>query len=166
MPFRWVTPGALVFIVAWIAFTVGFGFYVANLGSYNSTYGTLGGVVVLMMWLYLSSFILLVAAEINAIVLEKAETEDTPAWQPTAAQDMTRHGGPAQEAGDRPTRGPDSAMSGTSDGDASHGKLGVVTIALGGTVATLTAWRAITQPSAEEDGAESRHADEQPAAPS
>lgn len=93
MPFRWVTPGALVFIVAWIAFTVGFGFYVANFGSYNSTYGTLGGVVVLMVWLYLSSFILLAAAELNSIVLEKAEPEEVPASQPA---------GPATAAEARP----------------------------------------------------------------
>jgi hypothetical protein len=87
---------------------------------------------------------------------------------------MTRHGDPAQEPGYRPSRGPngasrgvtpDSATSGTTNGDASHEKLGVATIALGGTVAALSAWRAITRPSAEEGGAESRQADDQPAAP-
>jgi membrane protein len=65
MPFRWVTPGALVFIVAWIAFTVGFGFY-GEPGLHNPTYDAGRGGRPLI-WLYLSSFILLVA-ELNAIV--------------------------------------------------------------------------------------------------
>jgi membrane protein len=85
LPFRWVTPGALVFTVAWIAFTLGFGFCVANFNSYNSTYGTLGGVIVLMVWLYLSSFILLAAAELDALVTRESQSRkgaEQPAFTP------------------------------------------------------------------------------------
>jgi membrane protein len=76
IPFRWVTPGAVFFIIAWLGATVAFAYYVQNFGSYNETYGTLGGVVVLMVWFYITGLILLVGAEINAItqatiVLEK-----------------------------------------------------------------------------------------------
>ncbi len=80
LPFRWVSPGAVMFIVSWIAATVGFSFYVSNFASYNSTYGTLGGVVVLMVWLYLTSFIILAGAELNAILQAKVEPEamETP----------------------------------------------------------------------------------------
>ncbi len=62
----WVTPGAAWTGVGWLLVTVGFGSYVANIGRYNVTYGSLGAVVVMLTWFYLSSFILLVGAEINA----------------------------------------------------------------------------------------------------
>lgn len=78
LPFRWVSPGSVIFIVAWISFTLGFGFYVANFGSYNSTYGTLGGVVVLLIWLYLSSLLMLLGAELNVVLASRAEPEMTP----------------------------------------------------------------------------------------
>ncbi len=62
----WLTPGAIVATVGWIAMTVGFGFYASHFGNYNATYGALGAVVVLLMWLYLSAYILLLGAELNA----------------------------------------------------------------------------------------------------
>jgi membrane protein len=65
--FRWVSLGAVVFAVIWSLATVGFGAYVTHFGSYNKTYGTLGGVVILMTWLYLTNYALLAGAEINAI---------------------------------------------------------------------------------------------------
>jgi membrane protein len=85
LPFRWISPGAVAFVVVWLPATALFSFYVANFGSYNATYGALGGTVVLLIWLYLTSFVLLVAAEINDILIEekappqvKAEVGEAP----------------------------------------------------------------------------------------
>jgi membrane protein len=64
--FRWVSTGALVAAALWILGSVLFSLYVNNFGSYNKTYGALAGVVVLMLWLYLTSYIVLLGAEINA----------------------------------------------------------------------------------------------------
>lgn len=77
LPFRWVTPGAVMFTLVWLVATMGFAFYVANFGSYASTYGAVGGVIILMTWLYITSFVLLVGVEINALLQARAETTDT-----------------------------------------------------------------------------------------
>lgn len=71
LPFRWVSPGAVFFVVGWLLATVGLSFYVANFGSYNATYGALGGVVVLLLWFYVTNIILLLGAEINAVLDEQ-----------------------------------------------------------------------------------------------
>ena len=63
---RWVSVGAAVATVIWIAASAGFSFYVSTFGSYNETYGAIAGVIVLLLWLYLTSFIVLLGAEINA----------------------------------------------------------------------------------------------------
>lgn len=62
----WLTPGAVLAGVGWMAVTLGFGSYVASFGHYNATYGSLSAVVVVLTWFYLSSFILLAGAELNA----------------------------------------------------------------------------------------------------
>lgn len=72
LPFRWISPGAVTFVVLWLPFTYLFGLYVSNFGSYNATYGALGGVVVLLVWIYLSSFIFLFSAEVNAVLAQRA----------------------------------------------------------------------------------------------
>ena len=59
----WAIAGGAVFAVGWVVGTVLFGLYVANFGSYSNTYGALGGMVVLMLWFYLTGLLLLVAAE-------------------------------------------------------------------------------------------------------
>jgi len=63
---RWVSPGAIVATVLWIIASIGFTVYVANFNSYDKTYGSLGGVVVLLTWLYLSALMVLFGAVINA----------------------------------------------------------------------------------------------------
>jgi membrane protein len=63
---RWLVPGALVACVLWVVATIGFAIYVENFGSYNETFGTLGGAIVLLMWLWISSYIILFGAEINS----------------------------------------------------------------------------------------------------
>ena len=74
----WITPGSLFFAFAWVMLTLGFGFYVSSFGKYNVTYGSLGGVIVLLTWLYLSSFVLLFGAEFNSEV-EHQTARDTTA---------------------------------------------------------------------------------------
>jgi membrane protein len=64
--FRWITPGGVLAIVVWLVASVAFGVYVANFGSYNKTYGTLGGVVVFLVWMWVSNVALLLGAEFNA----------------------------------------------------------------------------------------------------
>lgn len=63
---RWISIGALVAIVAWILASAAFGFYVANFGSYNKTYGALAGVIVLLLWLWITNLALLFGAELDA----------------------------------------------------------------------------------------------------
>jgi len=64
--FKWVTPGSLLAIVVWLAASAAFAFYVANFGSYNKTYGALGGVIVFLVWLWLTNVAILLGAELNA----------------------------------------------------------------------------------------------------
>jgi membrane protein len=64
--FRWVTPGGLTAVVLWIIVSLGFGVYVANFASYNKTYGALGGVIVFLIWMWLSNLAILYGAEMNA----------------------------------------------------------------------------------------------------
>jgi membrane protein len=63
---RWITPGGLLAVVLWVAASVGFGVYAANFGSYNKTYGTLGGVAVFLVWLWISNIAILLGAELDA----------------------------------------------------------------------------------------------------
>ena len=62
----WITPGSILATALWLAISIGFKFYVAHFTSYNATYGTIGGVIVLMLWFYLSALAVLVGAELNA----------------------------------------------------------------------------------------------------
>ncbi|MBB4657514.1 YihY/virulence factor BrkB family protein [Parvularcula dongshanensis] len=72
----WVTPGAIVGVVLWLIGSIAFSVYVSNFASYNETYGTIGGAVILLMWLYLTCFVVLLGAEINAEV-ERQTKKDT-----------------------------------------------------------------------------------------
>jgi membrane protein len=62
----WITPGSVAATVLWVAISLAFKFYVAHFGSYNATYGTIGGIIILLTWMYVSSLAILVGAEINA----------------------------------------------------------------------------------------------------
>jgi membrane protein len=64
----WLTPGALLAAILWIAGSLGLRFYIVNFGSYNETYGAIGGVMVLLLWLYVSGFVLFIGAEMNAVL--------------------------------------------------------------------------------------------------
>lgn len=63
---RWLSLGSVASTVLWLAITLGFGFYAANLSDYNATYGSLAAIVIFLMWLFLSAYAVLIGAEINA----------------------------------------------------------------------------------------------------
>jgi membrane protein len=64
--FRWISPGGVLAVIIWIIASAAFAFYVANFGSYNKTYGTLGGIVTFLVWLWISNIAVLLGAEMNA----------------------------------------------------------------------------------------------------
>jgi membrane protein len=76
----WLTPGSVLTAVLWLILTLGFGLYVARFGNYDASYGSLGAVVVMLTWLYLSSYVLLFGAELNS-ELEKQTVMDTTVGQ-------------------------------------------------------------------------------------
>ena len=128
--FRWVSVGALTATVLWVLGSVGFSVYVNFFGNYNKTYGAVAGVVVLMLWMYLTSYIVLLGAEINAeserqtradttrgpdqpMGARGADAADTLAGEPGSPKqvDQTANGytsqvtsGPPGAAGPRPDR--------------------------------------------------------------
>jgi membrane protein len=66
--FRWITPGAVFGVLTWILASLLFFLYVANFPSYAATYGTFAAAVILLVWLWLSSVVLLFGAELNAVI--------------------------------------------------------------------------------------------------
>jgi membrane protein len=63
---RWVSPGAVVAVLAWVAASAGFGVYVSHFNSYGKTYGTLGGVITFLVWMWISNLALLFGAELDS----------------------------------------------------------------------------------------------------
>ena len=78
-PFKEVIIGAVIATILWQVVSLGFSFYVSNFGSYSATYGSLGGLIVLMLWFFLTGLILVVGAEINAILHKRKHTKNAPA---------------------------------------------------------------------------------------
>lgn len=66
--FRFITPGSLIAVLTWIAASLGFGFYVQNFADYSATYGSIGAIIVLLMYFYLSAAVLLFGAELNSVI--------------------------------------------------------------------------------------------------
>jgi membrane protein len=71
--FKWVTPGSIVALVVWVLASAAFAFYVANFGSYNKTYGTLGGLVVMLIWMWITNIAILFGHQLNAERERRAE---------------------------------------------------------------------------------------------
>ena len=74
--FRWVTPGSVVAIVVWAIASAAFALYVAYFGSYDKVYGTLGGLVALLVWLWISNLAILFGHQLNAELERSAEIEE------------------------------------------------------------------------------------------
>lgn len=66
--FRFITPGSVLAVIVWIAASVGFGIYVQNFADYNATYGSIGAIIVLLLYFYISAAVLLLGAELNAVI--------------------------------------------------------------------------------------------------
>ena len=73
--FRWVSPGSVVAVLGWILASVAFAFYVAEFASYNKTYGALGGVIVFLVWLWITNIAILLGAELNSETERSREIE-------------------------------------------------------------------------------------------
>jgi membrane protein len=73
--FRWITPGGVLAVVIWILVSLGFAVYVSNFSSYNATYGSLAGVVIFLVWLWLSNCAILLGAVLNAELEREREVE-------------------------------------------------------------------------------------------
>jgi membrane protein len=83
--FKWVTPGALLAIVLWLVASAAFAFYVANFGSYDKTYGTLGGLVCLLVWMWITNVALLLGMELNS---ERERSRELDAGVPGADREL------------------------------------------------------------------------------
>ncbi|PRX43634.1 membrane protein [Prauserella shujinwangii] len=94
---QWVSPGAVIATVLWIIVSVGFSFYVSNFGNYSATYGAIAGVVVLMLWLFLTSYLVLLGAEINA-ESERQTVRDTTTGRPQPRGERGAHSADTQAA--------------------------------------------------------------------
>jgi membrane protein len=80
---NWASIGAVFATLVWLAASVGFSIYSANFGRYNETYGALGAVVVMMLWLYISAYATVAGAELNA-EMERQTVRDTTTGRPEA----------------------------------------------------------------------------------
>ncbi|MCC6387626.1 MAG: YihY/virulence factor BrkB family protein [Dehalococcoidia bacterium] len=150
LPFKWVTPGAAAFAVMWVVVTGGFALYVGTFGSYSTTYGALGGVVVLMLWFYLTSLVMLVGAEWNAMLDERCIAETLADRRREAAREREERGRPRAAApatgvamkaapefageAHRERRGHDGRQTATASTSSAF-------LALAGAIVAAVAWR-------------------------
>ncbi|WP_242396044.1 YihY/virulence factor BrkB family protein [Anaeromyxobacter oryzisoli] len=92
--FKFITPGSVVGVVIWVLASWGFGKYVANFGSYDKTYGSIAGVVVLFLWMWISSLVLLGGAEMNAFIEHRSpegKREGAKSMRDTGTAPAARH---------------------------------------------------------------------------
>ena len=114
--FKWVTVGSAFALVVWILASAAFAFYVANFGSYDKTYGTLGGLISLLVWFWISNLALLFGLELNA---ERERSRELAAGVPRADKEIQLE--PREEPNDkrttdRRTKVPASATSSSRSG--------------------------------------------------
>ena len=81
----WITPGALVGISLWLALSYAFRLYLDYFNTYDKTYGSLGAVIILMLWLYLTALVILIGGSINAVLQEFTDPETAAAGDAKAA---------------------------------------------------------------------------------
>lgn len=102
---RWASLGAVVATVLWVIASLGFSLYVDHFGSYNKTYGALAGVVVLLLWLWLTMYVVLLGAEINAEAEQQTAVDSTVgAPRPLGSRDAVKADSLPGDQPERPTR--------------------------------------------------------------
>jgi membrane protein len=112
--FRWITPGGLLALGTWLVASAGFAVYVASFGSYNKTYGSLGGVVIFLVWLWLTNLALLVGLEFNA---ELERGRELALGQPAEDQlQLPPREAPREDDGDDENDGDDEVDAVDEDG--------------------------------------------------
>jgi membrane protein len=111
---QWVSVGAVLATLLWLVGSAGFSVYVANFGNYNETYGSLGAIVVVMLWLFITAFCMILGAEINA-ESERQTRRDTTAGEPAPMGARDAHAADTLGEGD-------DGVSGKGDwrGEGSH----------------------------------------------
>jgi membrane protein len=77
-PWRWLTPGSVTFTVLWLAMSFGLRVYVGNFANYDVMYGSIGGLILFLLWLFFTSAVLLLGAEVNRVIAEAAEQPSVP----------------------------------------------------------------------------------------
>ncbi|WP_407315535.1 YihY/virulence factor BrkB family protein [Pseudomonas sp. nanlin1] len=88
--FRFITPGSVLAVVVWIVASLGFGYYVKTFADYNAMYGSIGAIIVLLLYFYISAAVLLLGAEMNAVIEHmSAEGKDKGAKDPDQADPST-----------------------------------------------------------------------------
>ena len=75
----WISPGAIIGILLWVLLSLGFRLYLSYFNTYDKTYGSLGAVIILMLWLYLTAFVILIGGSINAVLQEFTDPETAEA---------------------------------------------------------------------------------------
>lgn len=84
LPWYWFSPGSVFAVVGWVVVSQGFRFYVEDFATYNTTYGALGGVIVLMVWLNLTGAVLLMGGQINGVIHQAESASSVPPAPPVA----------------------------------------------------------------------------------
>ncbi len=84
-PFRFITPGSVLAVIVWVAASLGFSYYVSSFANYSATYGSLGAVIVLLLFFYISAAVLLLGAEVNAVI-EHSAREQIPRREEAATK--------------------------------------------------------------------------------
>lgn len=111
---RWLSGGAILAAVLWVLGSAGFSYYVSQFGNYDKTYGSLGAIVVFLLWLLVSAFVILLGAELNA-EMERQTARDTTVGEPEPLGERGAHAadtvGPSRSA---PARREQASPSGSS----------------------------------------------------
>jgi membrane protein len=110
--FRWVTPGSFLAVVIWLLASAGFALYVANFGSYNKTYGTLAGVIIFLIWLWLTNLAILLGLEFDA---ELARERALAGGHPEEGEPYVEPRDTSKWPRKRPERGEQGEQSGQSE---------------------------------------------------